>query len=127
MCSDSIFIYCSLQGTALCDKSETMAIFKLSLSIVLLVLHVVQGNAKSTSAGTESTSAGTLSLSLYIYIYRISITLTPMLHLISNVTLTLLNNLLLNLYFENLTIELHVLYALNIRDNYYTNQILLTI
>ncbi|KAL4637052.1 hypothetical protein ACB092_03G052800 [Castanea dentata] len=54
MCSDSIFIYCSLQGTALCDKSDTMAIFKLSLFLVLLVLHVVQGNAKSTSAGTTS-------------------------------------------------------------------------
>nr|XP_023894745.1 uncharacterized GPI-anchored protein At5g19250-like [Quercus suber] len=60
MCSDSIFIHW-LQGTALCDKSETMAIFKLSLSLVLLVLHVVQGNSKSTS-----TSAGTSAAESYL-------------------------------------------------------------
>uniref|UniRef100_A0A7N2L3E2 Uncharacterized GPI-anchored protein At5g19230-like domain-containing protein n=2 Tax=Quercus lobata TaxID=97700 RepID=A0A7N2L3E2_QUELO len=73
MCSDSIFIYCSLQGTALCDNSETMAIFKLSLSLVLLVLHVVQGNAKSTSAGTQSTSTAESYLLEDLNGYRMSL------------------------------------------------------
>ena len=35
---------------------------------------------------------------------------------LSNVTST--NNLLYNLYFENLTIELHILYVLNIHVNW---------
>ena len=43
----------------------------------------------------------------------------------SNVTP--LNNLLLNLYFENLTVELHVLYVFNMHANFYTNQMLFTI
>ena len=44
---------------------------------------------------------------------------------LSNVTP--LNNLLLNLYFENLTVELHVLYVFSMHVNFYTNQILFTI
>ena len=42
-----------------------------------------------------------------------------------NVTLsniTLLNNLLLNSYFENPTIELYVLYVLNINAKFHINQ-----
>ena len=37
------------------------------------------------------------------------------------------NNLLLNLYFKNLTIGLHVLYVFNMRANFYINQMLFTI
>ena len=37
------------------------------------------------------------------------------------------NNLLLNSYFENITIGLHILYVFNMRANFYTNQILFTI
>ena len=37
------------------------------------------------------------------------------------------NNLLLNSYFENLTIGLHVLYVFNMYANFYTNQMLFTI
>ena len=44
---------------------------------------------------------------------------------LSNVTL--LNNLLLNSYFEKHTIELHVLYVFNVHTNLSTNQILLII
>ena len=40
--------------------------------------------------------------------------------ILSNVTP--LNNLLLNSYFENLTIALHVLYGLNMLVNFYANQ-----
>ena len=35
--------------------------------------------------------------------------------------ITSLNNLLLNLYFENLIVELHVLYVLNKHAKFYTN------
>ena len=41
---------------------------------------------------------------IYIYIYMISITLN---------NVTLFNNLLLNLYFKNFIVGLHVLYILN--------------
>ena len=37
------------------------------------------------------------------------------------------NNLLLNSYFENLTIGLHILCVFNMSANFYTNQILFTI
>ena len=37
------------------------------------------------------------------------------------------NNLLLNSYFENPTVELHVLYVFNILINFHVNQILFTI
>ena len=46
-----------------------------------------------------------------MYIYRGWIQVTPDITL-SNVTIS--NNLLMNLYFENSTIELHVLYVLNV-------------
>ena len=49
---------------------------------------------------------------------------------ISNVTLSnviLPNNLLLNSYFGNLTLGLHVLYVLNMHVNFYTNQLLFII
>ena len=36
---------------------------------------------------------------------------------------TPLNNLLLNSYFENLIIELHILYILNMDVNFHANQI----
>ena len=41
--------------------------------------------------------------------------------ILSNITL--LNNLLLNSYFENPTVELHVLYVLNMHANFHTNHI----
>ena len=44
---------------------------------------------------------------------------------LSNVTP--LNNLLLNSNFENITVELHVLYVFNMHVNFYTNKILFTI
>ena len=37
------------------------------------------------------------------------------------------NNLLMNLYFENSTVGLHVLYDLNMHANFHTNRILFTI
>ena len=37
------------------------------------------------------------------------------------------NNLLMNLYFKNSTIGLHVLYVLNMYANFHTNQMLFTI
>ena len=39
---------------------------------------------------------------------------------LSNVTPP--NNLLLNSYFENLTIELHILYVLNMYTNFHANR-----
>ena len=45
--------------------------------------------------------------------------------ILSNVTLP--DNLLLNSYFENPTVGLHVLYVLNIRANFHINRILFTI
>ena len=50
-----------------------------------------------------------------IYIYRVEF------NIISS------NNLLLNLYFENLTIELYILYVFNMHANFYINQVLFTI
>ena len=44
---------------------------------------------------------------------------------LSNVTST--NNLLLNSYFKNSTVELHVLYVLNMHTNIKTNQFLFII
>ena len=61
---------------------------------------------------------------IYIYIYRGWVQVTLGITL-SNVTLP--NNLLQNSYFENLTVELHVLYVLNIHANFYVNWILFTI
>ena len=52
---------------------------------------------------------------IYIYIYRVEF------NIISP------NNLLLNLYFENLTIELYILYVFNMHANFYINQVLFTI
>ena len=48
----------------------------------------------------------------------------------SNITLsnvTILDNLLMNLYFENSTIKLHVLYVLNVHTKFHTNRMLFTI
>ena len=57
--------------------------------------------------------------SLYIYIYmgwvQIIFGIT-----LSNVTPP--NNLLLNSYFENPTIELHILYVLNMYTNFHANR-----
>ena len=67
----------------------------------------------------------TLSQFIYIYIERerererefwIQVTLDITL---SNVTPP--NNLLLNSYFENLTVALHVLYVFDMHANFYTN------
>ena len=61
----------------------------------------------------------------YIYIY-----IFGWVKVISSVTLsnvTPLNILLLNSYFENLTIGLHVLYVFNLHVNFYTSQMLFTI
>ena len=49
---------------------------------------------------------------------------TPSVTLI-NITPT--NNLLFNLYFENTTVELHVLYILKIHAKFHANQIQFTI
>ena len=66
-----------------------------------------------------------VTLSQFIYIYRerererefwIQVTLDITL---SNVTPP--NNLLLNSYFENLTVALHVLYVFDMHANFYTN------
>ena len=58
----------------------------------------------------------------HIYIYIIQV--TPHVTL-NNVTPS--NNLLLNSYFNNPTIELHVLYMLNIHANFHANRILFTL
>ena len=59
------------------------------------------------------------SLYIYIYIYmgwvQIIFGIT-----LSNVTPP--NNLLLNSYFENPTIELHILYVLNMYTNFHANR-----
>ena len=45
--------------------------------------------------------------------------------ILSNVTLP--NNLLMNLYFENFIVGLHILYVLNMHAKFYTNQMLFII
>ena len=55
---------------------------------------------------------------LYIYIYMGWVQVTSNIPL-SNVTIP--NNLLMNLYFENFTIELHVLYILNMHTKFHIN------
>ena len=60
------------------------------------------------------------NLFIYIYIYIYIYT-----HTLINVTLT--NDLLLKLYFKNFTVELHVLYILNMHTNIHVNQLLYTI
>ena len=52
-----------------------------------------------------------------MYIYRVGFKL----HLTLN-NVTTLNNLLLNLYFENLSVELYVLYVLNMYAKFHANQ-----
>ena len=42
-------------------------------------------------------------------------------------SVTPLNNLLLNSYFGNLSVGLHVLYVFNMHANFYTNRMLFTI
>ena len=44
---------------------------------------------------------------------------------LSSITPT--NNLLFNLYFKNPTVELHVLYVLNMHANFHINRMLFTI
>ena len=44
---------------------------------------------------------------------------------LSNVTPP--NNLLLNLYFKNLIVELHILYVLNMHANFHVNRMLFTL
>ena len=60
----------------------------------------------------------TCTLIIYIYIYG-------WVHITSSITLknvTSPNNLLLNSYFENSIVELHVQYVLNIHANFHINQ-----
>ena len=59
------------------------------------------------------------SLYIYIYIYMGWVQITFGITL-SNVTPP--NNLLLNSYFENPTIELHILYVLNMYTNFHANR-----
>ena len=47
-------------------------------------------------------------------------------HIITLNNVILPNNLLLNSYFENTTIELYVLYVLNMHANFHINTILFT-
>ena len=61
---------------------------------------------------------------IYIYIYIGWVQVTSNIPL-SNVTIP--NNLLMNLYFENFTIELHVLYILNMHTKFHINRMLFTI
>ena len=65
-----------------------------------------------------------LYLLIYKYIYQGWVQLTPGVTL-SNVTP--LNNLLQNSYFENFTVELHVVYVFNILANFHVNWIFFTI
>ena len=61
---------------------------------------------------------------IYIYIYFFFFQVIP------GVTLSIItpfNNLLLNLYFENLTIGLYVLYIFNMYANFHINRLLFTI
>ena len=58
----------------------------------------------------------------FIYIYELS---SSILGVTLN-SITLPNNLLLNSYLKNPTIELHVLYVLNMRANFYANRMLFT-
>ena len=59
-----------------------------------------------------------------MYLFMSWIQVTPGVTL-SNFTPS--NNLLLNSYFENLTIGLHILYVLNTYVNFHDNQILIII
>ena len=61
---------------------------------------------------------------IYVYIYRGWIQVTPDITL-SNVTIS--NNLLMNLYFDNSTIGLHILFVLNMYANFHTYRILFII
>ena len=61
---------------------------------------------------------------IYIYIYIGWVQVIPSVSL-NNVIPP--NNLLYNSYFENPTIELHVLYVLNIYVNFHVNWMLFTI
>ena len=61
---------------------------------------------------------------IYIYIYIGWVQVIPGVTL-SNVTPP--NNLLQHSYFENLTVELYVLYVLNIHANFYLNWMLFVI
>ena len=61
---------------------------------------------------------------IYIYIYMSWFQVTPSVT-ICNVTLP--NYFLQNSYFENLIVEFHVLYVLNIHTNFHVNWLLFTI
>ena len=64
-------------------------------------------------------------MAIYIYIYIYGCVQVTSSVTINNVTP--LNNLLLNLYFENLTVGLLGLYILNIYAKFYENQMLIII
>ena len=61
---------------------------------------------------------------VYVYVYMGWVQVTSSVTL-SNVTTP--NNLLLNSYFENLTVGLHILYIFNMHANFVTDQMLFTI
>ena len=58
---------------------------------------------------------------------RFSIYIWQVIHGLIQSNVTLPNNLLLNSYFENLIVRLHILYVLNIYAYFYANQMLCTI
>ena len=78
--------------------------------------HVVQNWESNRNIIEFSLSFGFIYIYIYIWVeYKLhSVTL-------SNVTLP--NNFLLNSYFENPTIELRVLYVLNMSANFHANRI----
>ena len=62
---------------------------------------------------------------IYLHINNIYIYIYGWVHITSSITLknvTSPNNLLLNSYFENSIVELHVQYVLNIHANFHINQ-----
>ena len=63
----------------------------------------------------------TMCMHTYIHTYALGSSGVTL----SNVTLP--NNLLLNSYFETLTVGLYILYVFNMHANFYTNQMLFTI
>ena len=60
---------------------------------------------------------------MYIFIYELDSSYTWC----NSKQFYTINDLLLNSYFENLTIGLHILYVFNMHANFYTNQMLFTI
>ena len=117
-------------------KCKNWKIVKLNCNWTISLVDIVVEDKRDRGGGGKGNPNFFLKSWIYIYflilknfIQKKSYIYMSWVQVIPNVTLnsvTLSNNLLLNSYFKNPTIELHVLYVLNMFANFHANQMLFT-